>query len=610
MDKNIILNSRKKNIAPKNMRILLVEDDPDDVFLLKGMLNRVEGQKFKVTVAESINACRNQLRTDLYDVLLLDLSLSDSQGLSTLAIVKQGAVGIPIIVLTGLQDEKIATEAVRKGAQDYLVKGKVNADVLLRSLSYAVERNQLNREMCASEERLRTIIENTSGGILIISKSGIVEFANRAAEELFGRTKAKLEGRDFGYPITRGGSDEIDIIKPDKEHVSAEMQIVELDWQGEDAYLVLLHDISERKRNEKMKDEFVGNVSHELRTPLTIIRESISQIADGLCGAINDKQKKYLGKSLRNIDRLKIIIDNLLDISKIESGKVEVFKESFNLIEVVDEIFSDFEPHVRQKNLEFKKNYSANVVMVYADKPKIIQVFTNLVGNALKFTSEGYIEMVVLETEDTIECVIKDTGKGISKNDYGKLFSKFEQLGRLNGPGEKGTGLGLCICKSIIDMHKGSINVNSEVGEGTEFKISLPKSVNKIIISAEFQDYLNDLIQKSEVFVIVRVQIGSCDSGRLPTVLHEMGQDVMRLLHRADDLVFMEKDSLYIVLPNTPKGKSDIVISRLSIGVNARLNSSEIYRKMTSKIQSVSYPDEGVISEDLITKLMSVKEDV
>jgi signal transduction histidine kinase len=226
---------------------------------------------------------------------------------------------------------------------------------------------------------------------------------------------------------------------------------------------------------DRLKDEFVNNVSHELRTPLTIIQESVSVMADGLLGEINENQKKHLGITLVNIERLGIIINDLLDISTIENGKLKLNKENIDINALVEEVVLNFTPQIEKKGLTIKSVVPKDRVDVFVDKEKMIQVLVNLVGNACKFTDKGTIEVSVFENDDKVECRVKDTGIGLAPEDIPRLFSKFEQIGREPGAGPKGTGLGLSIAKGIIESHNGQVKVESELGQGTSFTVILPR---------------------------------------------------------------------------------------------------------------------------------------
>lgn len=226
---------------------------------------------------------------------------------------------------------------------------------------------------------------------------------------------------------------------------------------------------------DKLKSDFISTVSHELRTPLTIIKESVSQVLDGIHGRINQAQKDFLSICLEDIDRLKRIVDDLLDMSKLEAGKFSITRAEVDIAGLARRVIASFALQARIKNLALKENIAAQKAIAYADKDSVIRVFTNLIGNALKFTGKGQIEISVADMDGRVECSVSDTGRGISDEDLPKVFGKFQQFGRVDGPGEKGTGLGLSICKSIIELNHGKIWVESSLNKGTKFIFTLPK---------------------------------------------------------------------------------------------------------------------------------------
>jgi len=240
-----------------------------------------------------------------------------------------------------------------------------------------------------------------------------------------------------------------------------------------------------KKKNEKLKaldqlkDDFVNNISHEFRVPLTIIQESIRQIAEGMFGKVSEAQLEYFNMSLRNINRLKGLIDNMLDIGKIEKGKLEILKKNVDIVGIIKEVVSDFSHRIKGKGLEIKTDLPPQPIEVVADKDKIIQVLINLVGNAYKFTEKGCIELSARENGAFIECSVSDSGIGIASKNLPYLFSKYYQIGPLEGRQERGTGLGLVISKNIIELHNGRIYAESKEGTGTKFTFTLPKASTK-----------------------------------------------------------------------------------------------------------------------------------
>ena len=232
----------------------------------------------------------------------------------------------------------------------------------------------------------------------------------------------------------------------------------------------------ELQRLNELKDEFLSNVSHELATPLTIIKEGVRLVSDEMLGKVNEQQKEFLTIANTNVDRLTRLIVDLLDLSKIEAGKIEIKKTSIDIKSLIRKLASSFELKVEQKKLELRVNLPEEEIDIYADEHRITQVFSNLVDNAIKFTKEGCIEISVREEGSEFECSVADTGTGISRKNIAKIFDKFTQLGRKPGPGEKGTGLGLAISRRIVELHRGRMWVESQPGRGSRFYFSLPKS--------------------------------------------------------------------------------------------------------------------------------------
>ncbi len=225
----------------------------------------------------------------------------------------------------------------------------------------------------------------------------------------------------------------------------------------------------------RLKDEFVANVSHELRTPMSIIREGVSQVREEILGSTTPHQRKSLEIVLRNIDRLGRIIDDLLDISKLESGRMQLHRAPLDLEGVVREAVAPFLSRAQENGLQVKTRFPREPVVAFADRERVIQVLTNLIDNALKFTPKGEVAISIEEIGSTAECRVSDTGKGIPAEDLPKIFDKFQQFGRIIGPGAKGTGLGLAICKKIVELHGGQIHVESAPSRGTTFTFSLPR---------------------------------------------------------------------------------------------------------------------------------------
>lgn len=258
-------------------------------------------------------------------------------------------------------------------------------------------------------------------------------------------------------------------------HVISTKKTLYVDNNGAEFIVGVIRDITEHKRIDKLKDEFIGTVSHEIRTPLSITKEGVSLVLDKVPGPLNEQQARILTIAKSNIDRLARIINSLLDISKIESGKTGFRWETFEIIALIKQVISSLDLKLKEKGLTLRSDLPKAAIIVFGDTDSITQVLINLIGNALKFTDNGFIDVAAKDKGAHIEISVSDTGVGIGEEDMPKLFEKFRQFGRVNGPGEKGTGLGLAIAKGIVTIHKGKIWAESELGKGTKITFTIPK---------------------------------------------------------------------------------------------------------------------------------------
>jgi len=222
--------------------------------------------------------------------------------------------------------------------------------------------------------------------------------------------------------------------------------------------------------------EFSSTVSHELRTTLASIKMNIDVISSETAGTLTEDQKKFITKTKINIDRLSCLINDILNLSKLESGKAMLSFKLNKLNIIINEVVDTHKIVAEKKGLYVKTELSDNIPDIGLDRDKIVQTLINLVDNAIKFTEEGGITIssAVNPDQNKIVICVKDTGTGIRKEDYSKLFNKFQQLGNHAERQTGGTGLGLAICKEIIQQHKGEIWVESEYGKGSAFSFCLP----------------------------------------------------------------------------------------------------------------------------------------
>ena len=224
---------------------------------------------------------------------------------------------------------------------------------------------------------------------------------------------------------------------------------------------------------DKIKSDFVSNVAHEFRTPLTIIKGNVDLVNKGGLGSVAPAQKEMLDGAVNIVNRLSRLVNDLLDISKIESGKMELKKEPLDINAVIEENLVIFDKAIKDKKQKLQRDLAKDIPKINADEDKITQVFVNLLNNAMKYTPEsGQISIKTVNLEKEIMVEVTDTGEGVALDNLDKIFDKFT---RVTAEKKEGTGLGLPIAKDIVSLHNGRIWVKSELGKGSQFYFTLPK---------------------------------------------------------------------------------------------------------------------------------------
>ncbi len=343
------------------------------------------------------------------------------------------------------------------------------------------EHKKIEEALKESEQRFRVIFDYANDGMLLTDiKSKKIYTANKTICQMLGYSLEELKKIDVNdmHPSHSNIAEarNIPVKRKDGTVFYADIKCsIPVILGGRTCVICIFRDITTQKKIDELKDEFIGTVSHELRSPLSIIKEGISLVLDEIPGKINEKQSKILKTAKSNVDRLARIINDLLDISKIESGGLKIKKEALDIISMMKQVVSSFKLAIKDKRLALKVDLPEKEIIVHVDPDMITQVISNLVDNAIRFTEKGHVEVSVKDREALIECSVSDTGIGISRDNLPKLFSKFQQFGRIAGLGRRGTGLGLSIVKGIIDLHGGKVGVESELGKGTKVTFILPK---------------------------------------------------------------------------------------------------------------------------------------
>jgi PAS domain S-box-containing protein len=503
-------------VDERPVRVLLVEDNPGDARLLRELISEDRRLRAEVTQVDRLARAFAALADDKPDVILLDLSLPDAHGLETVVKTHERAPDVPIIVLTGLNDEELALSAVQSGAEDYLLKGAVDGPGLARSIRYAIERtkgNSMERKLLAEragraqaeigEKRFRGLAEAIPQIVWEIGADGTFEYTSPRWSEYTGQTPddaRKAHLRDWIHPDyvdtwtkswERGAEWQMEypMRRADgtfRWHLGRFAPFLDENgaptkWYGTGT------DIDDRKRAEeerarlyeaarraiKSRDDLLATVSHDLRSPLGSILLSTEVLLPRDGAPLDPDEVTEMAQIIRrSAKRMELLIRDLLDIASIESGHLRISRAPAAAHALVHEAVEAALPAAQAKELRLTGQVDPLDVLVYCDKNRVLQVFANLVGNAIKFTQRG--GSIVLRTTrdgDQVLFSVTDTGPGIAADQLGHVFDRFWQAGET---AIGGVGLGLAICRGIVEQHGGKIAVESTLGHGTTFSFTIP----------------------------------------------------------------------------------------------------------------------------------------
>ncbi|MBI5044165.1 MAG: PAS domain-containing protein [Nitrospirae bacterium] len=369
-------------------------------------------------------------------------------------------------------------------------------ELLNRSLEQKVEERteELNNskeelettlEMVLEEKlKIETIIHGIADGVMVTDKDHKIITINPAAKRMFGNSLPfdQKELIAILEQLSKGGRKayfrEINILNAAGEDTILKMTSSAIFHRNREpvGIVSVFHDITQLKMLDKMKSDFVSNVSHELRTPLSSIKGSVDNMLDGITGEVNEKQQQYLLRIRNNTDRLIRLINELLDLSRIESGRIRLKLSPVLLMDVVRDAAESLIPVAKEKEIEFIIPNEGVAYTVMVDKDKLSQILTNLLDNAIKFSKpNGKVEIHIEKYDaDFIKVSVADNGEGIPEKDRERIFDRFYQVNSNSTVKAKGTGLGLPIVRSLVEIHGGRIWVNSKPGEGSKFSFTLP----------------------------------------------------------------------------------------------------------------------------------------
>lgn len=340
------------------------------------------------------------------------------------------------------------------------------------------------------EQKLNVIIENMQGGVMIFDEYNVINFCNYYIENIFGLKSNNIIGKKIDNLIPEINTEnnhldflinsnqakfEIQLTNNNLDTLFIDVNINKILINEKKSYIAVIYDITDIKKMQKIKSEFVSTVSHELRTPLTAINGSLSLMKSGIFGEMSKEVMDLVNIADNNGHRLLELINDILDIEKIESNKLNFKLEDHDLISVINESVELNLPYSREFGVKLIFENTLEKLNIFIDRSRIIQVLTNLISNAVKFSHQNEIVYIKVEfIKDYVRVSVIDKGIGVSAENKDKLFQKFTQLDSSDTRKRGGTGLGLSISKAIIDKHNGNIGFDSILNEGSTFYFEIP----------------------------------------------------------------------------------------------------------------------------------------
>jgi len=344
------------------------------------------------------------------------------------------------------------------------------------------------KEIQTQNQKLSAIFNSMIEGVMVIDRGGYIVSINPTVEKIFAVQKDDVKGKLFLEAIRNNDIAEvINVVLKEGKPFSTELTLVYpvsrifevsatpiFDSGVIAGCLVAIHDITEIRRLETVRQDFVANASHELKTPLTSIKGFVETLLEG---ALDDKEnnRNFLKIIQEHAERLNNLVEDLLSLSHLESKEIILEKKSFNLKQQLEGVISGFKSQLKKMNIEIK-NELPDGVSISADRNRIEQVFINLIDNAIKFNKEkGTIRIYAQEVSGKVKVFVEDSGIGIPSKDIPRIFERFYRVDKARSRELGGTGLGLSIVKHIIELHNGSVGVESTEGLGSKFWFILPK---------------------------------------------------------------------------------------------------------------------------------------
>lgn len=482
----------------KRANILIVEDERIVAEDIRRSLQNL-GYGFSSIVSSGEKAI-DEAKEKSTDLVLMDIVLKgEMDGIEAAGQIRS-RFNIPVVYLSAYSDDNILERAKITEPFGYIIK-PFNERELHINIEIALYKHKIEKELKESREWFSTTLKSIGDAVIAADPKDRIIFMNSAAQSLTGWNIVDAIGKSMDEvydisgptesPVESMNTGEIELICRDGiKRLIEECRTPNMDEGGNILGSVLVfRDITESRKAEeillenerllytnKVKNEFIANMSHELRTPLTSIIGFSQLLKRRINGELSDKQELYVDNVIASGKFLLDLINDILDLSKIEAQKMELVIESMSVEEVINETFTILKESAVNHNITMVKNIEPQLDFIMADRQRFKQVLFNLLSNAVKFSKEegGTVTVSARKSGEMVQFSVMDTGIGIKEEDLGKLFRKFEQLDSGFTKKSKGTGLGLAISKQLVELHGGNITVESRIGEGSTFTFFIP----------------------------------------------------------------------------------------------------------------------------------------
>lgn len=466
-------------------RIVIFAAGDSDAEWLSNQVSGQEESGFAVELVVSYSGQLDDKHLSRADAIVVDSSLGSETTQHLLYELMMRQSSLPIILCIDADQEGEFPDAVRQGAQDFIIKGSDSAEIIQRVFLHALDRAQILRATQEAEERVRAIIENISDGILIVDEADTILFANPACELILNRQLIELLGAPLELEIPKAADATVEIQHTPDSSIVASLRWVPIRWEGRDVRLYTIRDVSVefeiREQLQKTKDEaerlaalktsFLANMSHELRMPLASMIGFAQLIEEGID---HEEYKEFAGMIVEGGNKLLETINSILELTRLDAQTVEMRKQLISLENSANEVVNSLRPLLDEKTITVQITVEG-IDTITADPLIIRRIFNNLIGNAIKFTNNGSITISFVGTDDAVRCEISDSGIGIDPEFLPHVFDEFAQESTGRGRTHGGTGLGLTITQRLVSALSGSIEVSSKKGRGSTFTLVFPR---------------------------------------------------------------------------------------------------------------------------------------